>query len=186
MPKLLAAPLYLEPDTPDALMIRGLYCYVQRHPGAPGFSLLYRKQGENISLQVGDWNGGQVVLDDPGCEMARLALPLIERKGHLIYLLLHTLGITQAQLFFTSELRLTDVQTHPDKLIGPGMLSELFGKLVETPETIKIEVIDQRAWEAIEAGAGDYAGDLILKPSRFRNAQLSSGKFSPLYVQVLR
>lgn len=186
LPSILPAPPLLSWDDAGIAQIRNIFCYVQRHYTS-GFVLLYTKLGADVSIQAGDWAGNKLDLSDSNrSQLAAQAVDFIDRNNSKIYTLLSTIGLPQAQLFLDANSRLTDLQTNIDKLVGPGMLQNLFERIVETTETIKIEVIDQRAIDAITAGTGDYAGNLILKPSKFRHVELPNGKLSPLYVQVVR
>ena len=183
-PLLLPAPRLL--PFGDGAIIKNIYSYVLRHHGAAGLSVLYYRKGGDICVQFGDWAGNPVDPHDSSNRLAPLAEQYLGRLNVPLCNLLHTIGVGQAQLFLNEELTLCDMQVSVNKLAGPGMLQNIFSNVVRTPEVVVIETIDQRAVDAILAGSGVYAGDLVLKPSRFRHYQLDSGKYTPLHVQIAR
>ena len=184
LPEYLAAPKLL--DFGDGSIVKNIYCYILRHYGSTGIGVLYYANGEDIIVQFGDWNGRLLDLNKTQEPLVRAAQTYLCSLNTAIYNLLHTMAVPQAQLFLTSELVLVDIQVAINKLVGPGMLQNLFGRIVKIPEVLGIEIIDQRAIDAIDAGSGMYAGNIILKPSRFRHFQLSNQKYTPLYAQVNR
>lgn len=179
----LKPPAYMDlKSTPE---IAGLYCYVQKHPGENLFSVAYSRSDDGVAMQFGDRDGEPVDLTDGG-PVADAAVAFLGEHNRRALGLLSAMKLPRAQLFFTADAVLTDVQVSINKLVGPGMLQELFGKAFRVPETVTIETLDERAMAAVERGAGIYSGDLLLKPSRFRHTELPSGRYTPLYVQVLR
>jgi hypothetical protein len=83
-------------------------------------------------------------------------------------------------------LLLVDVQVSLNKMAGPGMLRDVFGKIYPTQEVLKIESLDDRAIEYIEKGTGNYEGELIIKPSKFSVFSPNTELLVPLYVEVKR
>jgi hypothetical protein len=97
--------------------------------------------------------------------------------------------LEQAQFFLAilDELTLVDVQVAYNKMAGPGMVRDIFSKLINTQEVIKSEIVDERAIDAILRGVGSYAGDIILKPTRFRlYHDEATNSFQPMYIEVKR
>ena len=101
--------------------------------------------------------------------------------------ILSTININQAQFFFSNKdgYMLVDMQVSVNKLVGPGMIRDLFSKIVPTQEVIKVEPIDDRAIAALLDGNGSYAGNVIIKPSKFRLIE-QNGIYSPLYLRYVR
>ena len=211
--KLLKSPRLLELS--DVPQIRGVFCYIIRHYGGGGLSVLYErdKVNDTVSMQFGDWDGNILDLqrdipggvnrhtDGPAPEQPQfewaldqalkvLAHDYYNQYALSVLTLLSTLGIWQAQLYLTSKLVLADVRISINKLAGPGMLRELFSKIISTPEVLKIEVVDDRVLDAIRRGTGTYGGDLIIKPSAFKHLDIidTSGKsvLTPMYIQICR
>ena len=183
-PSYLKAPRPLDFD--DGKLLRGIYCYVIRHYGRDGIGVLYFKRGDELCVQLGDWDGNTLDLDDRKDPLVEIAVQYLTKHNIPMLNMLHTIGIGQAQLFLNRELMLCDVQTAVNKLVGPGMLKDIFSNVIATPEVKIIETLDQRIIDVIHAGTGSYAGDLILKPSRFRIHQSANNAYVPLYAQVSR
>lgn len=172
--------------------LSGVYCHIIRHYGTVGLSLLVKRipQKDQIAVCFGDWLGHRL-------DLSRADEPLVARVNQLTSptnghsKLAHLLSIMryarleQAQFFFAicPGLVLCDIQIAQNKLASAGMISELFGRAMDTQEIIATEVIDARAAEYIERGTGKYAGNLILKPTTFRLHQSTQ---EPLYAEVLR
>jgi len=191
VPQYLMAPPLL--DFGDGRIIKNLFCYVLRHYGNSGIGVLYYHQGDDVCVQFGDWNGNIIDLDSKSDPLVKLIGLYLHKYNISIYNLLHTIGLSQFQIFLNTSLMLVELQYTVNNLAGPGMLQNLFSNIITTPEVLKIEIIDDRVIDVINAGTGSYTGDLIIKPSRFRQYQLPSGdgttkagKYTPLQVQVVR
>ncbi len=65
------------------------------------------------------------------------------------------------------------------------MVRDVFGRIVETPRIIKVEVLDDRVIEAIERGGGAYSDDLIIKPSVFKTIEREELGTCPLFVEMI-
>ncbi len=171
-------------------IIKNLFCYVIRHYGNDGLSVLIYRQPANDRVVVicGDWCGNNLDLSVES-PLASIANQFIHDHITTFITLMHTIKLTQAQLFFgimDNELVLTDIQTSINKLAGPGMVRDIFGKIFRIQEVLKVEILDDRAMEHIKDGSGSYSGDLIIKPSRFRMYEESVNSFRPMYVEVIR
>ena len=119
-----------------------------------------------------------------GMEFAQKQLATFLKTMQLIKL-------EQAQFFFAidenNQLVLVDMQVAYNKFASPGMIRDIFGNIFNVQEVIKTEIIDARAVETIEKGAGSYEGDIILKPTKFRMYhEAENNSFQPLYVEVKR
>ena len=66
-PWLLAHPGYRNWDD----RMRGMYCYVSRHPGPSGPSLALRRGGGDVIAQFGDWDGNVVEPHDDAHRLHR-------------------------------------------------------------------------------------------------------------------
>lgn len=175
-------------DVPE---VRGLLCYVIRHYGSTGLGVLIsRKPGAgdiDVSVTYSDWAGDPI--DIGGSTQAALSARYFQE--HSLRTVLETMrlaGIPSACLYLAigqDDLVLTDIKTGPGKLTGPGMVRDVFGRTMTTQEVVKIEHIDDDAAGAIERGFGSYAGDVIIKPSRFRTVERQHGTV-PLYAEVRR
>lgn len=170
-----------------------LLCYVIRHYGSSGISVLVtrRPTRTDVDLNVvfGDWAGNKIDLAG-GSSLAQTALRFAETHLVKFVEVMKLTQILQAQYFLAfaedQELVLVDMQTAINKLSGPGMVRDIFGNIMRTQDVLKVEPLDERAQDAIKAGTGSYAGDLIIKPSRFRIVARDPQGMRPLYVEVRR
>ena len=168
---------------------KGIFCYIIRHYGTDGLSvLIYRQpQHDQVVVLCGDWKGNKLDItnDSP---FAKLAHNFVATEMIKFYEMMRLIKIEQAQFFFAvvkDNLILVDVQLSLNKMAGPGMVNDIFGKICPTQEVLKIEILDERAIEQISRGSGAYEGNLIFKPSRFRNYE-ESGQYQPLISELIR
>lgn len=190
LPKVLPYPIIenLNADGP----LKDIFCYIIKYYGSEGISvLMYRQKTKDQVVTIfGDWNGNNIDIVNDDDNRARLCAEFA--KADLVKLLemMRIINIEQAQYFFGIDeqgLVLCDVQISINKMVGPGMVRDVFGKILRTQDVIKTEVLDSRAMDAIMKGSGSYEGDLIIKPSRFRlNHKLEDKIYVPLYAKVNR
>lgn len=185
VPKVLPYPKLL--DIQSTPQIRGVFCYIIKHYGYDGLSVLIYRQpkDDQVIVLCGDWHGNPLDLSGPTEGLVGTAIEFIQDDMKKFLEMMQLVNIGQAQFFFAKDqhgLVLVDVQVALNKLVGPGMIRDIFGKAYRIQEVKKIEIIDDNALEYIERGSGSYSGDLILKPSSFK----LTDDGSPLYVEVKR
>lgn len=191
LPKVLPYPV-IEPLQLDGAL-KNIFCYIIKYYGESGLSvLIYRQKAKDQVVTIfGDWNGNNIdIVNGEENLLSRLSSDFA--KADLVKMLemMRIINIEQAQYFFGIDdqgLILCDVQISLNKMVGPGMVKDVFGKVIRTQEVIKTEILDDRAMEAIAKGSGSYEGDLIIKPSRFRlNHKMDDNIYTPLYAKVIR
>lgn len=166
--------------------VKDILCYVIEHYGNNGLSaLIYRNiDTDQLVLSFSDWDGNLVDIQSDD-DLAAIANQFVSQKFAKFSALMNSVGITHAQFYFAivdSGLLLVDIRTAADKLVSPGFVKEIFGNICDVQKTLKIEAMTEDPVRAILEGTGSYSGDLILKPSRFRNLESSK----PLYLEVKR
>lgn len=167
--------------------LKDIYCYILKHPGQPGPSLLiWRKDTDGVYAKIGDEHGNLIALDEQSDPQYELAITLLSNQFHKLTALMKYAGITQAQYFFNTDLNLVDVQVALNKFMGPGMLNDVFGKVVKVLDVVAIEVMNSSTICEITSGSGKYTGDLLIKPSRYREVELPDGTYIPAYVELRR
>jgi len=191
VPTILPYPKFLPFESTPS--IYNLFCYVIKHYGTDGLSVLIYRQPETDSIAVlfGDWKGNNIDIEtDNPTQIVDIANKFIEYDLVKFINLMHSINIKQAQFFFAVDdngLVLVDMQVSLNKFVGPGMIRDIFGNIYRTQEIKKIEVIDERAIEYINKGTGSYEGDIILKPSKFKmHHDQVLNSYQPLYVDVKR
>ena len=195
LPKVLSYPALLPFDT-TAPSIKNIFCYIVRHYGNNGLSVLVYRQPEldQVVTIFGDWNGNSIDLvgKSSSNRLTTLALQFAQSNDGLPTFLktMQLTRIEQAQFFFgidEMDLVLVDMQVAFNKFASPGMVRDIFGNIYKTQEVLKMEFIDDRAIEFINKGTGSYEGDLIFKPSKFKMYHdAAENTFQPLYVEMRR
>lgn len=186
VPQVLKYPRFIDNTKLDH--VKNLLCYIIADYGTEGISLLLTRKPDKDELIVlcGDWNGNNIDIQSDDKRIAVINELLAQELPKLANIL-KMIKVDQAQFFFSIKdgYKLVDMQVSANKLVGPGMIRDLFAKIIPTQEVIKVEPIDDRAYEAIIAGTGSYSGNLVIKPSKFRMIE-QNGLYSPLYLRYLR
>jgi hypothetical protein len=190
LPKVLKYPrLYPFDKLEEA--IKNIFCYIIRHYGNNGLSVLIYRQlkSDQVVVLCGDWLGNNIDLVQDS-DLSKMANKFIQDHVVNYIATMRLIKIEQAQFFFAivdDELVLVDIQTSLNKLSGPGMVRDIFGKIIKTQEVCKIEILDERSMQGIKDGIGSYSGNLIIKPTRFRMYhEADKNIYNPMYVEVLR
>lgn len=170
---------------------KGRFCYIIEHYGHEGIScLIFRDPKEdNIVIQLGDWKGNTFDLGDVKSPQAEISNKFLQMYGAKLIELMRHAKIEQALYYITinsdCNYMLADVRISYNKFLGPGMLRDVFGKIIETPKVLEIKAIDDDTIKALQDGVGTFSGDIILKPSKFQFVDWN-GATNPLYVEILR
>jgi hypothetical protein len=171
--------------------LKDIFCYIIEHYGNNGISVLvYRqKDRDQVVTIFGDWDGNNIdIIDSENNEISKLCMDFSKTDLVKIIETMRLINIEQSQFFFGIDeqgLILCDIQVSINKMVGPGMIKDIFGKVLRTQRVIKTEILDERSVDAIMKGNGSYQGNLIIKPSRFRLNHISGG-YVPLYAEVVR
>jgi len=190
LPKVLPYTI-LEPLAVDG-PLKNIFCYIIKYYGEEGLSvLIYRQKSKDQVVTIfGDWHGNSIDITQGESSDTKLCSSFIQSDLVNVLDMMRVINIDQAQYFFGVDqhgLVLCDVQISINKMVGPGMVKDVFGKILRTQDVIKTEILDDRAMEAIIKGNGSYEGDLIIKPSRFRlNHKMEDQSYQPLYAKVIR
>lgn len=191
LPKVLPYPALHQLETTLPL-IKNRLCYVIRHYGTHGLSVLVaRKPSEDkVAVLCGDWKGNNIDLIDEKEPLVQAALVFVREDLGLFLNTMRLTKITQAQFFLALDdgghLTLVDMQVSANKLAGPGFIKDFFGKIYRTQEIIKVEAIDDRAVEYLGKGTGSYEGDLIIKTSKFSTFHSETASDMPTYTEIKR
>lgn len=173
--------------------IKDSLCYIIKPYAFTGVSLIISRddKSEDTMILFADWNGNKLDLMDKQNKLSIIAEKYLANDVQILINFMKLIKIKQAQYFFSGDqyedMLLVDVQTSLNKMCGPGMLRDLFSKIMKTQEVLKVEPIDDRAIEAIKVGNGVYEGDIIIKPSRFRHYHdVDNNDYSPMYIKIKR
>ncbi len=197
LPKILEYPQFFEFDSVIP-HLKGHLVYVVRHYGLEGISVLVaRDQAKDaVAVLCGDWKGNSLdLMPEKPTRLSEAAINFVKEDLHIFLRTMKLIRLSQAQFYLAidddNQLTLVDLQSAWNKLAGPGMVRDIFGKVYKTQEVLKVETMDDRAIEYIQKGTGTYVGDLMLKPSRFLTFTPSASKTNqpsivPLYSEIKR
>ena len=173
--------------------LKGHLCYVIRHYGQQGISVMILREPDKdgVAVKCGDWHGRDLDIQDAKDPLVPAAVVFLQHDLPLFLEVMQKINLPQAQFFLAvgedGALTLVDLQISTNKLAGPGMVRDIFGRIYKTQEVLKVEPMDDRALEYINKGTGTYDGDLIIKPSKFTLfAPSDAENIVPLYSQVKR
>lgn len=161
----------------DHTVLKDMLCYIIRgYKWDDGRSVLIHRGKESSLMLIGNTKDEavDVNVDDKAQELLKSIAPKL-------YNVMKHIKLPQAQFYFSNDLKLFDVRISANKFTGPGMLRDVFSTSVETQEVIKITNIDDATVKALSDGKHPYDGELMIKPSRYREADAF-----PLYMLLTR
>ncbi len=173
-------------------LIKDRYCYVIADYGRDGISVLiaFNEETQQFVVRAGDWQGSVFDIHKSEDPLAKICQAFMQKDVHKFMRTMQLMSFKQAQYYFAvndTGLALVDIQLSMNKFASPGMIRDIFGKIYPTQEVRKVEIIDERAIEALEKGTGTYEGDIILKPSAFSLHHLpNNAGVIPFYMQLKR
>lgn len=155
--------------------IKGMFVYPIKAYRQDGISITFNNVDGDITLKFSDWDGRSIsksVSDD-----------LISKYGQRLTALIIAARIPQAQLYLSDGV-LVDVRTHVDNFIGPGMINDVFSKIMPTQSILgKPFILDEEAVKNVIQHKPPFVGSIILKTSLFKT--IVRGKLLvPLYALV--
>lgn len=151
-----------------------VFCYIIAGYD-PGNSILIRREGGEVGISIGDWHGNR---------MDKAAQPILEQMGLKLIEVMRLIRIPQAQFYFSADNKLVDVQISINKFLGPGMLRDLFGKLVQVQTIIEMANMTPEKVVDIKAKPDVYGKRVTIKPNRYRYID-KDGKITPLYAIIV-
>lgn len=181
LPALLSYPKILTLDEVPELMGKFVY-FVRAYP-LQGIAVLIVRQKDEIFMRIGDWDGK--VINPMESEAATT---FVKKFSPHFISLMSSAKIQQAVFYLSvngSDIRLVDIRTSLNKFSGPGMVRDLFGKIVDTQDVVKIDSLTPEVLTAIKNDEGSYTGNLIVKPSAFKTVDRTKVMY-PMYGIVLR
>ncbi len=169
--------------------INNQFVYVIKDYGDKGYGSLIYRSDDNVYIRFGDFNGNLI---DVGSKNNKHVSIFTTKYIPKILDLMKTARINQAIYYFTGskdDVTLIDMRMSLNKFTGPGMLRDLFSKIIPTQEVIKTVSLNADTINAINAGTGSFSGNIILKTSAFKTITRSvDGKqhMLPMYARIKR
>lgn len=155
--------------------IKSMFVYPIKAYRQDGISITFNNVNGDIALKFSDWDGRNIsksVSDD-----------MISKYGQRLTALVVAAKIQQAQLYLSDGV-LVDVRTHVDNFIGPGMINDVFSKVIPTQTILgKPFVLDDEALKSVIQHKPPFVGPMILKTSLFKTI-IRGKSLIPLYALV--
>lgn len=138
-------------------MFHGVFSYIIEPYPLNGISLYIGIRGEYVVCRIADFKSNEIGQEDLNDDSSIVLLWSQSLKE-----VMKSARVPDALFYFSvgDNIQLVDVMLSANKFVGPGMLRDLFGKVVPIQNTIETIVIDQDE-------ISEYKGKII-KPSRFR------------------
>ena len=144
-------------------------------PYKPGLAAVVRYTPEGPAVVVGDWDG--IIAVPNNKVLYAKAVKLMDGKFSRVVEIMKAIGLQQAQFYISKDNRLVDMQIMLDQWAGPGMLRDLFVKLMPIPEYYGEPVVIDDEWIAANKKPA------ILKTSKFK-VVVEDKMTIPLYASV--
>lgn len=170
-------------DVPELI---NKFCYVIRWYPLSGLAILIYRDNEQVFFKFSEFNGKIINPMDDKNKYNLYIKQFLKDKANKLVSLMKYAKIPQAMYYFSiyqDKMVLIDMRTSLNKFAGPGMLRDLFSKMVDTQEVIKTVQLTQDVINAIKEGANTYSGNLIIKPSAFKTIT-RQGKDKPILLPM--
>ena len=158
-------------------LLKDLLCYHIEDYGHDGISVLVDKKGDKFLVTFADWYGLKIELSDSKSRLKDLAANFLDKHIAQLLNVMKMIRLSTALYYFAldsdSEFVLVDVMLNPNKLCGPGMVRDVFGKLFKTQA---VKLIDKYNQELVDGK------NIIVKPSMFRTVLVGELEL-PLYMR---
>lgn len=181
LPTLLSYPKLLPLN--EVSDLGGKFVYFIRAYPLQGLAVMIVRQKDDVFVRIGDWDGKIINPTE-----SPVATEFVKKYSQQFIGLMSSAKIPQA-IFYVSvdgaEMRLVDIRLSLNKFSGPGMVRDLFSKIINTQEVIKVDNLTPEAMTAIKNNEGSYTGELIIKPSAFKTLERNKIMY-PMYGIVLR
>lgn len=179
LPTLLSYPTIL--DITNCPEIHGQFVYGIRAYSEYGIAILIYRHDEKVVIKIGDFNGNVI---QQGHEYYSKTNYFMEKYANKFVALMSHIGLKQAIFYLSDGDRLVDVRLSLNKFVGPGMIKDVFEKLIETQEIIKIFKFDDIVNKKAEKHEGIFSKPIFLKTSYFKTLQREKNLY-PLYAKII-
>lgn len=188
-PSLISYPQILSLNEVPELM--GKLVYIIKAYPLNGLAVLMARDADGTKIKIGDWDGIPINMASPVEKHRALIDDFMKNHVNNFIGLMAAAKIKQAIFYLSDDngLRLVDMRTALDRLVGPGMLRDLLSKVITTQESVSTVGMTPEVLAAIKKGENHLAGDLIIKPSVFKTitrGESPNMMMYPMYGMVSR
>lgn len=153
VPSVLKAPkLFNINDVPE---IEGVFCYIIEHYGYSGWGCMIAALEGYTYFKFSDWDGNELDINSVPTAISSDYVPKLTDT-------LRYAGVSHAMFFFDVNCNLVDAQTSVHKMLGPGMINDIFGKSIPIYTKIDLKILDKD-------DIAELPNNIIIKPSKFRS-----------------
>lgn len=152
-------------------LFNNLYAYIiNPYTVDSGYSLYIGFRDDNIFIRLADLNSNKLSLSDGSNTKI---LKYVDK----LYNVMKVARIREACYYFSNVNNpiLVDVMISANKFMGPGMIKDVFSKIMPTQEIVELSMVSVDNFS-------NFTGKII-KPSRFKYV-IEDGRFRPLYGMV--
>jgi hypothetical protein len=160
-------------ETPE---LNGIFVYVVRRYALDGLAVVAIRNEDGTTLKFGDWDGNELssgpLVDSFLREMASKLLTLMYRTK-----------IEKIQYYISNGV-LVDARTGRDTFLGPGMVKDVFGRVVHTQSIIgKPIILTKENLDLINSRTPPYDEPIIIKATSFKTI-VRGNEMLPMYATV--
>jgi len=175
LPQLLSYPIIRPIDDPAVNhLIVGKFCYII-DDYMPGMTAVIKRRNGSAGVAIGDWDGKLVAKSDAASWSK--ALEFLMNTNPQLISVLSAINLQQVQLFMSSDGLLVDIQLTANRLAGPGIIRDVFSKVIETQKIVEIATITVDKIDELKKSGKQY----IIKPSAFK---VYGAEQLPLYARI--
>jgi hypothetical protein len=160
--------------------LEGKFCYiVEDYDDKGGVSVVVTLQNKKIYYQFGTFAGGEINPQDKKHPLHETVNHIAASYCNKLATTMHLLKLEQAQFFWAKcnkEDLLVDLQISFNKLAGPGMLRDIFGKNFPCQRVKEIAHVNKDQLPN---------GPVIIKPSAFK-MMVRDSDVVPMYARILK
>lgn len=151
------------------------YVYVIRAYQLDGLSVVAARvktdDGMQINWKFGDWDGNEInVLGKDNS--AKWAKKFLNDYSTKVLAMMQSIRLYHVQFYFSivdDDLCLVDIRTSLNRFTGPGMVQDIFSRIVPTQKVIgKPVMLDPETLEKVATASKPYDCKIIVKPSLFK------------------
>jgi len=134
-----------------------VFCYIINKYDFSGYAMYIGFRNKYSFCRLSDFKSNEIDHND----LNDKSLEILSLQDSFKDLMRHA-RISDALFYFSvgDNIKLVDVMLSINKFVGPGMLKDLFGNIIDTQDVVGTEIID-------DSNVHKYKSK-ILKPSKFR------------------
>ena len=156
--------------------LNNIFSYVIEQYEMNGLSVVAKRHDDGTTLKFGDWDGNEL-------SSGTLVDSFMNDYASKLMTLMYRIKLDKIQFYFSGKI-LVDARMNRDLFLGPGMIKDLFSKLVPTQTIIgKPVVLNKDNLELINGRKPPYDKPVIIKATSFKTI-VRGNEMLPMYATV--